>query len=188
MKFNLNRTLLYLLAWLAAAALALMFAAASPNEASVMGQLPYHMSQTLLRRPLALPGELPSERTLALVTFQRAHRAQADSWIEGLNLKNDASINWLRLPVINDPGTATGRQAAEGRLLQNYPADTERAGVVPVFTNRSDFVRSLGLNGVAQSYAIVVNRQGDVLARVEGQFDADKAEILRATLQGGAKR
>lgn len=75
MKFNLNRTLLYLLAWMAAVALALMFAAASPNEASVLGHLPAHFSRTLLHRPLALPGELPSERTLALVTFQRAHRA-----------------------------------------------------------------------------------------------------------------
>lgn len=44
MKFNLNRTLLYLLAWLAAAALALMFAAASPNEASVTSQFPAQSS------------------------------------------------------------------------------------------------------------------------------------------------
>ena len=46
MKININRTLLYVLAWLAAAALALMFAAVSPNEPSVMGQLPAQLSQT----------------------------------------------------------------------------------------------------------------------------------------------
>ena len=45
MKFNLNRTLLYLLAWLAAAALALMFAAVSPNEPSVTGQFTAQSSQ-----------------------------------------------------------------------------------------------------------------------------------------------
>jgi hypothetical protein len=32
-------------------------------------------------------------------------------------------------------------------------------------------------------YAVVVNRQGDVLARVEGQFDPCKAQALRETLQ-----
>lgn len=183
MKIPIHGTLLYVLAWLSAAALAFALAVASPNEARVMGHLPSFISQTLMHRPMVLPEGLPSDRTLALVTFQRAHRAQADSWIQGLDLKNDASIQWLRMPVLNDPGTAGGRSTVENRLLQNYPAAHERANLVPVFTDRADFVRSVGLNGVSQGYAIVVNRRGDVLARVEGQFDADKAALLRETLK-----
>ena len=173
----------YLGAWLVAVGLAFAFAFASPNEASVMGHMPAFMAQTLLRQPVNVPDGLPSDRTLALITFQRGQHVQAESWIQGLNLRNDSSIAWMRMPIVNDPGTPTGRSAVENRLLKHYPADTERARLVPVFTDRASFVRAAGLNGTDQVYAVVINRQGDVLARVEGQFDADKAQTLRETLQ-----
>ena len=148
-----------------------------------MGRLPAFMAQTLLRQPVTVPEGLPSDRTLALITFKRGQHAEVESWIQGLNLRNDPSITWMRMPVVNDPGTLTGRSAVENRLLQHYPADSERAKLVPVFTDRASFVRSAGLPSTDQVYAVVVNRQGEVLARVEGQFDADKAQALRETLQ-----
>ena len=182
MKITMNTTALYVGAWLGAVALAFALAIASPNESSVMGHMPAFTSQTLSHQPLAIPEGFPSDRTLALITFKGDQRAQADTWIEGLNLKNDASISWMRVPVLSDPGTPSGRSAAETRLRQNYASDSERAKLVPVFTNKANFVRATGLNGISQSYAVVVNRKGDVLARVEGQFDAEKAELLRETL------
>lgn len=173
----------YIFAWLAAVALAFGLAVVSPNEASVMGKLPDFMSRTLLRKPVAVPEGLPSDRTLALISFQRGQRSQVEGWINGLDLKNDRSISWMRMPVINDPGTLTGRDAAETKLLQHYPFDAERANLVPVFTDRNNFARSAGLNGTDQVYVVVVNRQGDVLARVEGEFDVEKAATLRETLK-----
>ena len=172
----------YLGAWLLAVGLAFGLAIASPSDSSVMGRLPAFMAQTLLRQPVTVPEGLPSDRTLALITFQRGQHAQVEGWIQGMNLRNDPSITWMRMPVLNDPGTL-GRSVVENRLLQHYPADTERAKLVPVFTDRASFVRSAGLSGTDQVYAVVVNRQGDVLARVEGQFDADKAQTLRETLR-----
>lgn len=183
MKFILKSMSSYVALWLVAVVTAFALAVASPNEARVMGHLPTFMSQTLMREPVTVPGGLPSDRTLALITFQRDQRAQADSWITGLNLNSDASISWMRMPVLSDPGTAGGRDAVENRLMQNYPDAGQRAKLVPVFTDRADFVRAVGLGGVQNSYAVVINRQGDVLARVEGKFDADKARLLRETLQ-----
>lgn len=183
MRTDMIRTSSYVLVWLAAIGLAVALAVATPNESSVMGHMPSFTSQTLTRQPVTVPGGLPADRTLALITFGRGQRAQAESWIEGLNLNKDGSIAWMRMPVMNDPGTPTGRIAVEDRLLQHYPADTERAKMVLIFTNRTDFVRSAGLNGTDQGYAVVVNRRGEVLARVEGKFDAEKAQVLRETLQ-----
>jgi len=179
----MKNTTPYLGAWLGAASLAFIFALLAPNESSVMGRLPAFMTHTLLQQPVAVPDGLPSDRTLALITFRRDQRAQVESWIEGLNLQNDPSIAWMRMPVLHDPGTLTGRSAVENKLRQHYPADTEQARLVPVFTDRASFVRAAGLNGIGQAYAVVLNRQGDVLARVEGQFDPDKAQTLRETLQ-----
>lgn len=180
----MKKTISYIFAWLGAAGVALAMAFASPSETSVMGRLPAFMSQNLMRKPVTVPEDLPSDRTLALITFQRSQRPQAESWVNGLNLKNDPSISWMRIPVVNDPGTSKGRDDVESRLLQHYKEDVERSNLVPLFTSdRAGFVRSAGLKGTEQSYAVVVNRSGEVLARVEGEFSDAKAEVLRETLR-----
>jgi hypothetical protein len=169
--------------WLAAAGLALALAFASPSDSSVMGHLPSFMSQTLAKRPMTVPDDLPAERTLALITFKRTQKEHADSWVQGLNLKNDPSIPWIRMPVVNDPGTPEGRDEVQNRLLGRYTAEDERANLLPVFVDHKSFVRSAGLSGVDQAVAVVVNRRGEVLARVEGAFDETKAANLRETLR-----
>jgi hypothetical protein len=183
LESNMKSTLSYIFAWLAAVGLAFALAFVSPNEASVMGRLPSMMAKTLSRQPVTVPDGLAADRTLALITFQKGQRPQIDSWIEGLNLNQDKSISWVRMSVLSDPGTLTGRNAVEDKLLKHYSADADRSRVVPVFTDPENFARSAGLNGADQAYAVVINRQGDVLARVEGRFDADKAQTLRETLK-----
>ena len=183
----MNRTTTTTLVWLAVAATGVGFAFLSPNESKVMGQLPSHATQTLTRTPVSLPEGLPSERTLALVTFSRTQRGQADSWVEGMNLKNDPSISWIRIPVLNDPDTPDGRATAENRLLERYTEEAERTKMHPMFINKVEFAKATGLKSIDQSYAIVLNRQGDVLARVEGPFNADKAQTLRETLTSTGK-
>jgi hypothetical protein len=171
------------LAWLLAACTALALAWAAPNEASVMGQLPAFVARTLDRQPVHVPRGLPAERTLALIAFGGAQKEHIDGWVTGLNLRQDSSIAWLRMPVLNDPGSIDARNAIENKLLKHYPAKDERARLMPVFTNRDDFVRSAGLHDTDQVYAVVVNRRGEVLARAAGVYDAVKAQNLRETLQ-----
>lgn len=173
----------YFFAWLAAAGLAFMLAFAAPNERRVMGRLPAFMAQTLdHQRLVAVPAGLHADRTLVLITFQKDQRGHIDSWIQGLNLKNDPSIAWLRMPVLGEPGNAAARSAVVSKLLRHYPEAAERAKLVPVFADKTGFIRSAGLGSTDQVYAVVINREGEVLARAEGQFDADKAQALRETL------
>ena len=178
----MNRTTVTTLAWVAVAAMGVGFAVWYPTEASVMGQMPAHSTQSLTRTPVSLPAGLPSERTLALVTFNRNQRGQADSWIEGMNLKNDPSISWVRIPVLGDANTPDFKSEGEKRLMDRYPAEAERARMLPIFVDKASFARATGLKNTEQGYAVVLNREGEVLARVEGAFDADKAQLLRETL------
>ena len=57
-----------------------------------MGRLPDLMARTLLQKPVSILDGMPSDRTLALITFQRGQRARVERWIYGMNLKNDASM------------------------------------------------------------------------------------------------
>ena len=178
----MNRTTVITLAWIAAAGAGVGLAVLYPTEVTVMGQLPAHSTQSLNRTPVSLPEGLPSNRTLALVTFSREQRGQADSWIDGLNLKNDASISWVRIPVLGDRSAPNDRSDIENRLLGRYTADIERAKMLPMFMDKAAFAHATGLKNTEQAYAVVFNRQGEVLARVEGPFDAIKAHTLRETL------
>ena len=172
-----------ILGWVGAVGVAFTLALAAPNDSSVMGRLPLLLSTApeQAHAPKAVPRG--ADRTLALITFRRDQGAQADSWIQGLDLNNDTSISWMRMPVLNDPGNPGDRTATEKRLRQRYAVDAEQARLRLVFTDRESFVRSAGLGGIEQSYAVVINRHGDVLARVGGQYDPDKAQTLKETLK-----
>lgn len=170
------------LAWAAAAGAALVLALAGPNETDVMGKLPRLSAKRLDQQPLVLPHELPSERTLALVAYSKTQREEVDSWVRGLQLDNDPGFAWFRMPVLNDPGDERARAAIEDKLLARHVTPEARSRLVPVFTNREAFIRAAGLSGPQHASVLVLNREGKVLARAEGQFDEKKAQALRETL------
>lgn len=174
------------LIWGGAVLVAVVLAFAGPSERSVMGFVPTVTAQDLDHRSLELPAGLPSDRTLALIGFHRSHAPDIETWVKGLNLRDDNEISWLRMPVVNDPGDADSRDAIQTRLEQRYPSGVERARLVTVFTDRDAFLRAAGLPNAEQPYAVVLGRNGEVLARAEGRFDADRADALMATLRGGA--
>ena len=169
-------------AWLAAVSAAFALAFATPSESRFMGRLPTLTAKRLDQQPVVLPYGLPAERTLALVSFQKANRDEIDSWIRGLRLDRENTIPWFKMPVLNDPGSLVARNDIESRLLKRYPAEIDRSRLVPVFTDRDAFVRAAGLSGTDHAVALVLNRDGRVLARAEGMYDEDKAQALRDTL------
>jgi hypothetical protein len=179
----MSNTVSYVGAWVAAVSVAAGLAFVSPTESSVMGEIPAFVSRTLAQQSMSIPEGLPTDRTLALIGFHKSHQAKVQSWIDGLDLSNDPSITWMRMAIINDPGTLEGRSAVETRLLRRYPLEAERARLLPAFVNRDQFVRAAGLHSANEVYAVVLNRQGEVLARAEGQFDPEKAVRLRETLR-----
>ena len=55
--------------------------------------------------------------------------------------------------------------------------------MLSILTDRDRFIRSADLAGSDHVYEVMINREGDMLARVGGEFDADKANSLRETLR-----
>ena len=74
-----------------------------------MGKLPSLKARTLNQQtstvPGGLPACLPAKRALAMIAFSSAQREHIERWVQGLNLRADPSIAWMRMPVINDPGS-----------------------------------------------------------------------------------
>jgi hypothetical protein len=173
---------LQVLAWLAAVTVALLLAFAAPNESALMGRLPAMNVKRLNQQPIALPRDLPAGRTLALVAFDRGHRGEIESWIKGLRLRENTGIAWLKMPVLDDPGSETARSDIESRMRARHSAEVDRARLVPVFTNRDAFMRTAGMSGPDHAWVLVIGRDGQVLARAEGEYSEEKGQALRETL------
>ena len=166
--------------WAAVVAVAVLLALATPRATGVLGRLPVEVGQKLEQKPL--PVGNGDERILALVTFSKHQRTQVDSWVSGLKLHDNQAVTWFRMPVIDDPKDAQKRAAAEDRLLTRYATAQERAKLLPVFTDRAAFVQATGVRGTDQAMVLVITRNGEVLARVQGLFDEQKAQIVRDVL------
>ena len=170
------------LAWIGAAGVALVLAFAAPDEGNLMGRLPSFSAKRLDQQPMQLPGQIPAERSLALVAYTKHQREEVQSWIRGMHLEMDSALPWFRLSVLNDPGSDVARTEVEKRLFARYPNAADRARLVPVFTDREAFARAAGTSSTEHAAVLVVDRNGRVLARAEGPFDEAKAQALRETL------
>jgi hypothetical protein len=167
--------------WLAVTAAAVMLAFGTPNPYATLSRLPSDVGAHLGRTATPAP-PIDDGRVLALVTFHRNQRAQADSWIEGLALHGGSPIRWVRMPVFEDPKDAQRRVAAEDQLRSRYAGRPEYAHLVPVFTDRTGFMRATGVTRTTEAVVLVLSRDGEVLARESGRYDEDKALHLLATL------
>ncbi|TFZ08822.1 hypothetical protein [Ramlibacter humi] len=170
------------LGWVAAVGAAVGLSLYAPHEAGVLGKVPTVSAKRLDQTQMVLPQQLPSGRTLALVVFNRSQREEVQSWIDGLGLQRDSSIVWVKLPVMNDPGDDKERRGIEQRLLERHPDQVDRARLVPLFTDREAFVRAAGLTNTDHASVLVIDRDGNVLARAEGPFDQKKGQALRETI------
>ena len=171
--------------WFVVVVLAVVLAVATPRVSGVMGRLPAVIGKPLELKPAAVKRE--DDRILALITFNKSQRQEAESWIRGLKLQNEQSISWIRMPVVDDAGDPTRRAEAEGRLMAHYTSVQERSNLQPMFVNRDTFVKSTGIVDTNQAHVFVINRNGDVLARVAGGFDDGKAQIVREMLFGDVR-
>jgi hypothetical protein len=171
------------LGWVAAIGAAFAFALAAPSESGLIGRFPSFTAKRMHDlAPVALPQQLPSERTLAIVVFSRTQQDEAQGWIDGLKLNQDRAISWVRIPVFSDRGDEAQRRTKEAMLLARYPTDDERSRVMAVVTDKDAFVRTAGLSDTQHVSVLVLDRNGNVLAKAQGPYDEARADALRATV------
>ncbi|ROR20821.1 hypothetical protein EC845_2690 [Comamonas sp. BIGb0124] len=169
-------------AWMLTVGAAIGLTLLAPTGLSVLGHLPRVAASDLNKRQLAFPEDLAADRTLVFVTFMRGQNVDVDHWVEGMGLKESSAVAWMRLRVF-DTASNRNRDDIESKLQATYTTPDARASVVPLFTDRDAFARSLGLPTQKHVYAVVINREGHVLARAEGLYSREKADALLERLK-----
>jgi hypothetical protein len=150
--------------------------------AAFLRKMPTIEAETLNEKTLQLPRDLPAEKTLVLMAFSQAQQKNVDTWIAGMNL-NNANFEWIETPII-DPLYSFFSSFIQNGMRSGIPDLKARARTVTIFTKRAAFLKAMGLPESTDTiYAAVVDRGGNILARVEGDFTSLKAGVLLAAIK-----
>ncbi len=161
----------------------LFFSSQSLSFSSPKLQFPELRAHDLNGRRHLLPNDLSSPRTLLFIAFEREQQTSINSWLHALKLNaEEQQISWLEVPVLKHPWRLVSFWIDHGMRL-GITHENRRAHVWTVYTNRELFLKKLDLQGTQSVVLLVVNREGVILAKVLGDYDKAKYQVISKALQ-----
>ena len=157
-------------------------------------RFPAVTGRSLLGVELALPGDFPAQRTLAVVAFRQWHQARVDRWIaravaDGVpatprGLTGDMPAAVVELPILATTWRPV-RRFIDGGMTSGIGDPDVLARTITIYTNVGEFQRSLAIRDGAEVHALVVTRDGTILARGTGDPLDREWDGVVAALRGG---
>jgi hypothetical protein len=157
-------------------------------------RFPTVTGRSLVGVELVLPREFPAERTLAVVAFRQWHQARVDRWIaravaDGVPPTPRGHPGTLPVAVVELPVLGTAwrpvRRFIDGGMTSGIGDPDVLARTITIYTDVGRFQRSLAIPGGDEVHALVVTRDGTILARGAGDpQDREWQDVLTA-LRGG---
>jgi len=143
-------------------------------------RFPAVRGRSLMGLEVALPRDFPAELTLAVVAFQRWHQDQVDRWIAravaaGIPPTTRRAPPSMPVAVVEVPVLSTAwrpaRRFIDGGMTAGIGDPDVLARTITVYTNVAAFQRALAIPGSEDVHALVVRRDGTILARGAGDPD-----------------
>jgi hypothetical protein len=163
------------------------------DEGSRQVRFPDVAGRTLLGLDVMLPAELPAERTLVVVAFQRGHQGQVDRWIEravGAGVpgtprgkEQPMPVGVVEVPALSGQWRPV-RRFIDGGMTSSIGDPDVLARTITVYTDVSAFRGSLAIPSSDDVWALVVTRDGSILERAHGDPDDASWEAVAAALLG----
>jgi hypothetical protein len=144
--------------------------------------MPNITAADLNKKAISWPQGLPAKRTIILVAFQRSQQDNIDTWVTGMKLKSAGAPAWFEVPVISNFGAA-GRWFIDNGMRRGITDPKDRAKVVTVYAGKTAFKKSMGIPNESDVHVLVVDRSGEVIARVSGDYSPAGAAKIRAALK-----
>ena len=156
--------------------------AAEKKVTRSVGAFPAIKAENLNEKTFDLPADFPSDRTLLLLGFKREEADTLETWIEGLNLK-EKQISWFEMPVI--PSLySIGGFFIDGAMRRGTPDLKMRERIITLYTDQKAFASSMGIDDqTLGAYVAVVDRKGNNLGFVQGEFSKMKAAKITSLLR-----
>ena len=164
------------------------------TRSTSLARFPAVGGRSLLGIEVALPAELPADRTLVVVAFRQWHQARVDRWIAravaaGVPPTTRGGTAPIPVAVVEVPVLSTQwrpvRRFIDGGMTAGIGDPDVLARTITVYTNVAAFQRSLAIPDSDDVHALVVTRDGAILARGQGDPDDAAWDAIAAVLRVG---
>ena len=147
-------------------------------------QFPKVTGSNLQRKKLALPQDFQGELNLVMIAFQQWQQTQVDTWIPFARQLEEtySGVRYYELPTIQRLNALARTFVNEG-MRAGIPNPVARERTITLYLDKDEFRQALQLPHEDNIYVLLLDRQGQVLWRVEGAFTPEEGEPLAAQVQ-----
>ncbi len=138
---------------------------------------------TLDGHQVTLPTGLDGEYNLLVIAFQQCQRVQVDMWMSHLRslCTRYPNLHAYELPTIQNLLTLQN-DFTDAWTRRGVSDPTACRTTIPLYVDINDFNRALNIPTVSTTYSMLVDREGEVLWRMQGGYDLLKIRSLLITL------
>ncbi len=146
-------------------------------------RFPSVTSENLSGKTVNLPGDFAGERNLVLIAFQREQQSNVDTWLHQMKRFTDLDpqLHYYELPTISRLN-GFARWFINNGMKRGIPDQGQRDRTITLYLDQKPFLDALHITDESHVYALLVDRQGNVLWRGEGDFTEEKGSSLKAFL------
>ena len=148
-------------------------------------QFPAVTGSNLQRQKLKLPQDFQGELNLVMIAFQQWQQTQVDTWIPFARQLEEtySGVRYYELPTIQRLNALARTFVNEG-MRAGIPDPVARERTITLYLDKDAFRRALQLPGEDDIHVLLVDGQGTVLWRAEGDFTPEKGDSLVAAVRG----
>jgi len=145
-------------------------------------------ASNLNRRAFHLPGDFESDRNLVVVAFQRDQQQRVDTWTAPIRdlLARYPDLRFYELPTISHANPLF-RAWLDGAMRGGIPDHQSREQTITLYLDKVNFRQALGLPHEDTIYVLLVDREGHVSWRAEGEYSAQRTAELEQVLASTAQ-
>lgn len=133
---------------------------------------------------MQLPADFEGDINLVFVAFHQRQQFTINRWVRELGQLEDRhqGLALYEVPLMRRfPGFY--RDWIDGGMKAGIPDPKTRRRTVTVYTDRSEFLESVGLQGTSAIWVVVVDRSGTIFWSHAGAYDERALESLEWTLE-----
>lgn len=142
-------------------------------------RFPEVIAKNLLRESVTLPTGLQGELNLLFIPFEQWQQSSVDSWIPFAQ-EIEQTIPFIRyyeLPTISKLNVFAKFMINEG-MRAGIPNQLARERTITLYVDKIDFRNLLAIETEATITVLLVDREGKIFWRSEGEFSEQKRESL----------
>jgi hypothetical protein len=147
------------------------------------GRFPVIESESLRGRTIRLPDQLKGERNLLIVAYEREQQADIDTWLAVLDTFSvkEPAFAYYELPSLSG-SYKWMRAVIDGGMKQGIPDRAQRDRTITLYLDVEWFRAQIGTADEPGIAALLVDREGTILARWYGRYSDEAGGQLRPFL------